>query len=135
MSIIIFLFKKIQGFDGDYRYIAAATIKDQAKLNTTPAATIVMTTRWSPTPEQLHALKEMYQRGIRTPTTKQIHLIAAKLRRFGRIEGKNVFYWFQNHKARERQRRRRTAVCTPCEEQPQRDIQTLERRNPGLWLN
>ncbi|KAE9450938.1 hypothetical protein C3L33_17170, partial [Rhododendron williamsianum] len=112
-----------------------ATIKDQAKLNTTPAATIVMTTRWSPTPEQLHALKEMYQRGIRTPTTKQIHLIAAKLRRFGRIEGKNVFYWFQNHKARERQRRRRTAVCTPCEEQPQRDIQTLERRNPGLWLN
>nr|BBC82800.1 WUSCHEL-related homeobox (WOX) transcription factor 1 [Rhododendron stenopetalum] len=108
-----------------------ATIKDQAKLNTTPAAPIV-TTRWSPTPEQLHALKETYRRGIRTPTPEQIHQIAAKLRRFGRIEGKNVFYWFQNHKARERQRRRRMAVCTPCEEQPQRDIQTLGRRNPGL---
>lgn len=115
--------------------MAAATIKDQAKLNTTPAAPMV-TTRWSPTPEQLHALKEMYRRGIRTPTPEQIHQIAAKLRRYGRIEGKNVFYWFQNHKARERQRRRRmAAVCTPCEEQPQRDIQTLGRRNPGLWLN
>ncbi|KAF2316784.1 hypothetical protein GH714_042125 [Hevea brasiliensis] len=66
-----------------------------------------MSSRWSPTPEQLLALEEMYRRGTRTPSAEQIQQIAAQLRRFGKIEGKNVFYWFQNHKARERQKRRR----------------------------
>ena len=63
--------------------------------------------RWTPTPEQLYALEEIYQTGTRTPSATQIQQIAARLRRFGKIEGKNVFYWFQNHKARERQKRRR----------------------------
>ncbi|KAH9794700.1 hypothetical protein KPL71_004990 [Citrus sinensis] len=63
--------------------------------------------RWNPTPEQLLALEEMYRRGTRTPSAEQIQHIASQLRRFGKIEGKNVFYWFQNHKARERQKRRR----------------------------
>lgn len=65
--------------------------------------------RWNPTKEQLRALEELYARGTRTPPAHQIQLIAAQLRRYGRIEGKNVFYWFQNHKARERQRLRRQA--------------------------
>ncbi|XP_073132328.1 uncharacterized protein [Henckelia pumila] len=63
--------------------------------------------RWNPTPEQLQALEDLYRRGLRTPSAQQIQHIAAKLRRFGKIEGKNVFYWFQNHKARERQKKRR----------------------------
>ncbi|KAK1390071.1 Homeobox domain-containing protein [Heracleum sosnowskyi] len=63
--------------------------------------------RWTPTPEQLDALEEIYQTGTRTPSAAQIQQIAVRLRRFGKIEGKNVFYWFQNHKARERQKRRR----------------------------
>ncbi|KAI9170483.1 hypothetical protein LWI28_028734 [Acer negundo] len=63
--------------------------------------------RWNPTPEQLLALEEMYRQGTRTPSAEQIQHIAAQLRRFGKIEGKNVFYWFQNHKARERQKERR----------------------------
>lgn len=67
----------------------------------------VVSTRWNPTPEQLQALEEMYRRGIRTPSAEQIQQIATKLGRFGKIEGKNVFYWFQNHKARERQKKRR----------------------------
>ncbi|KAH6814931.1 WUSCHEL related homeobox 1 [Perilla frutescens var. frutescens] len=67
----------------------------------------LVSTRWNPTPEQLQALEEMYRRGIRTPSAEQIQQIAAKLGRFGKIEGKNVFYWFQNHKARERQKKRR----------------------------
>ncbi|EPS60227.1 hypothetical protein M569_14576, partial [Genlisea aurea] len=67
----------------------------------------LMSTRWSPTPEQLQSLEEMYRHGVRTPSAEQIQQIVAKLRRFGRIEGKNVFYWFQNHKAREKQRKRR----------------------------
>lgn len=67
----------------------------------------LVSSRWNPTPEQLQALEEMYRRGTKTPSAEQIQQIAAKLRRFGKIEGKNVFYWFQNHKARERQKKRR----------------------------
>ncbi|KAF3432179.1 hypothetical protein FNV43_RR26918 [Rhamnella rubrinervis] len=62
--------------------------------------------RWTPTPEQLLILEELYRRGTRTPSAQQIQQITTQLRRFGKIEGKNVFYWFQNHKARERQKLR-----------------------------
>ncbi|XP_020107894.1 WUSCHEL-related homeobox 3-like [Ananas comosus] len=64
-------------------------------------------TRWCPTPEQLMILEEMYRSGVRTPNATQIQQITAHLSYYGRIEGKNVFYWFQNHKARERQKLRR----------------------------
>ncbi|CAI9785453.1 unnamed protein product [Fraxinus pennsylvanica] len=67
----------------------------------------VIRSRWNPTSQQLQALEDIYGRGIRTPSAEQIQQIATKLRRFGKIEEKNVFYWFQNHKARERQKKRR----------------------------
>jgi Homeodomain len=65
------------------------------------------TTRWCPTPEQLMILEEMYRNGLRTPNASQIQQITRQLSCYGRIEGKNVFYWFQNHKARDRQKLRR----------------------------
>ncbi|XP_073147707.1 uncharacterized protein [Henckelia pumila] len=68
---------------------------------------VVVSSRWNPTPEQLETLEEVYRRGVRTPSADQIQHITTQLRRYGKIEGKNVFYWFQNHKARERQKRRR----------------------------
>ncbi|XP_051212825.1 WUSCHEL-related homeobox 1-like isoform X2 [Lolium perenne] len=69
--------------------------------------------RWTPTQEQVKILKELYYGcGIRSPNTEQIQRIAARLRQFGRIEGKNVFYWFQNHKARERHKKRLGVVTT-----------------------
>ncbi|KAJ0978473.1 hypothetical protein J5N97_013969 [Dioscorea zingiberensis] len=49
----------------------------------------------------------MYRSGIRTPNASQIQQITAHLSYYGKIEGKNVFYWFQNHKARDRQKLRR----------------------------
>ncbi|KAL0897431.1 hypothetical protein Bca101_081392 [Brassica carinata] len=67
----------------------------------------VAATRWCPTPEQLMILEEMYRSGIRTPNAVQIQQITAHLAFYGRIEGKNVFYWFQNHKARDRQKLRK----------------------------
>lgn len=91
-------------------YSLAGKVEKKNKISSEEeeaAALVVSSTRWNPTPEQLKALQEMYQRGVRTPSAEEIQLIAAKLRHFGRIEGKNVFYWFQNHKARERQKRRR----------------------------
>lgn len=64
-------------------------------------------TRWTPTTDQIRILKELYyNHGVRSPNADQIQRISARLRQYGKIEGKNVFYWFQNHKARERQKKR-----------------------------
>ncbi|BAS75151.1 Os01g0840300, partial [Oryza sativa Japonica Group] len=60
--------------------------------------------RWTPTKEQIAVLEGLYRQGLRTPTAEQIQQITARLREHGHIEGKNVFYWFQNHKARQRQK-------------------------------
>ncbi|PKA49032.1 WUSCHEL-related homeobox 3 [Apostasia shenzhenica] len=73
----------------------------------------VPSTRWCPTPEQLMILEEMYRSGVRTPNATQIQQITAHLAYYGKIEGKNVFYWFQNHKARERQKLRRRLSRQP----------------------
>lgn len=52
---------------------------------------------------------------MRTPNAQQIEQITDQLGKFGKIEGKNVFYWFQNHKARERQKQKRTSLgLSPC---------------------
>ncbi|KAL1554746.1 WUSCHEL-related homeobox 1-like isoform X2 [Salvia divinorum] len=83
---------------------------------------VVVSSRWNPTPEQLQTLEELYRRGTRTPSAEQIQHITTELRRYGKIEGKNVFYWFQNHKARERQKRRRQLESFP-DEQPQSNQQ------------
>ncbi|XP_074560383.1 WUSCHEL-related homeobox 4-like [Curcuma longa] len=61
-------------------------------------------------PEQVKLLEALYAGGLRTPNPVQIEQITAELSRFGRIQGKNVFYWFQNHKARERQKQKRAAA-------------------------
>ncbi|KAF3775311.1 WUSCHEL-related homeobox 1 [Nymphaea thermarum] len=89
------------------------TGKEQRRKDADPQSTV--SSRWSPTAEQLRWLEDIYRRGIRTPTAEQIQYITAQLRRFGKIEGKNVFYWFQNHKARERQKRRRRSEAAALE--------------------
>ncbi|XP_057970918.1 protein WUSCHEL-like [Malania oleifera] len=69
------------------------------------------TTRWAPTPDQIRILKELYyNNGVRSPTIDQIQWIVARLRQYGKIEGTNVLYWFQNRKARERQKKRLTTT-------------------------
>ncbi|KAJ8751555.1 hypothetical protein K2173_016793 [Erythroxylum novogranatense] len=74
--------------------------------------------RWCPTPEQLMILEELYRSGIRTPHASQIQRITAHLSLYGKIEGKNVFYWFQNHKARDRQKLRRKLIKQLQQQQP-----------------
>ncbi|BAT82642.1 WUSCHEL-related homeobox 4-like [Vigna umbellata] len=64
-------------------------------------------TRWNPTQEQIGILEMLYRGGMRTPNAQQIEQITVQLSKYGKIEGKNVFYWFQNHKARERQKQKR----------------------------
>ncbi|KAL1219489.1 WUSCHEL-related homeobox 6 [Cardamine amara subsp. amara] len=94
----------INGNDHDQLITASSGELISDRNDNVPAA---VTSRWNPTPEQITTLEELYRSGTRTPTTEQIQEIASKLRKYGRIEGKNVFYWFQNHKARERLKRRR----------------------------
>ena len=78
-------------------------------------------TRWTPTTDQIRILKDLYyNNGVRSPTADQIQKISARLRQYGKIEGKNVFYWFQNHKARERQKKRfnSTTMTIPTSSSP-----------------
>ncbi|XP_010423430.1 PREDICTED: WUSCHEL-related homeobox 7-like [Camelina sativa] len=63
--------------------------------------------RWNPTVEQVKLLTDLFKAGLRTPSTDQIQKISTELSFYGKIESKNVFYWFQNHKARERQKCRK----------------------------
>jgi len=71
--------------------------------------------RWNPTAEQVKVLTELFRAGLRTPSTEQIQRISTHLSAFGKVESKNVFYWFQNHKARERHRhkKRRRGASSP----------------------
>ncbi|XP_039054698.1 WUSCHEL-related homeobox 4-like [Hibiscus syriacus] len=91
--------------------------------------------RWNPTPEQLLTLEELYQRGTRTPSAAEIQQIEARLQRFGKIEGKN-FYWFQNHKARERKKRHRQLISKTPNELQQCDTYSLEKKeSAGFHIN
>ncbi|CAI9754550.1 unnamed protein product [Fraxinus pennsylvanica] len=67
--------------------------------------------RWNPTKEQINMLESLYMQGLRTPSAEQIQQITEKLRVYGHIEGKNVFYWFQNHKARQRQKQKQENIA------------------------
>ncbi|KAK1395815.1 Homeobox-leucine zipper transcription factor family protein [Heracleum sosnowskyi] len=67
-------------------------------------------TRWNPTQEQIGILEKLYKEGMRTPNSQQIEQITSRLAKYGKIEGKNVFYWFQNHKARQRQKQKRHSL-------------------------
>ncbi|KAL0535545.1 hypothetical protein IC582_029879 [Cucumis melo] len=117
----------------------ATSVADQSKrelnnvLSPSSSPPVVVSSRWNPTPEQLRVLEELYRRGTRTPSADQIQHITSQLRRYGKIEGKNVFYWFQNHKARERQKRRRqmesSAITTA--DHSARDLDVLERKDSG----
>lgn len=69
------------------------------------------TSRWNPTKEQINMLENFYRQGIRTPSAEQIQQLTSRLRAYGHIEGKNVFYWFQNHKARQRQKQKQESMA------------------------
>ncbi|KAJ8538100.1 hypothetical protein K7X08_014640 [Anisodus acutangulus] len=79
--------------------------KDSPQVESHPGGT-----RWNPTQEQIGILEMLYRGGMRTPNAQQIEQITAQLGKYGKIEGKNVFYWFQNHKARERQKQKRNSL-------------------------
>uniref|UniRef100_A0A7N0TKN5 Homeobox domain-containing protein n=2 Tax=Kalanchoe fedtschenkoi TaxID=63787 RepID=A0A7N0TKN5_KALFE len=111
---------------GVHSVIAVDHQMDKKELNES-VQTLGTGTRWNPAPGQIQALEEMYRCGLRTPTALQIQQIASQLRKFGKIEGKNVFYWFQNHKARERQKRCRE-FKSPASKQPKPTVPSLQQQ-------
>ncbi|KAJ6909749.1 hypothetical protein NC652_020665 [Populus alba x Populus x berolinensis] len=82
--------------------------------------------RWNPTIEQVKLLTDLFRSGVRTPSTDEIQNISTRLSFYGKIESKNVFYWFQNHKARERQKRRRVSVDEKDVNEREQAIETLQ---------
>uniref|UniRef100_A0A2N9FQ71 Homeobox domain-containing protein n=1 Tax=Fagus sylvatica TaxID=28930 RepID=A0A2N9FQ71_FAGSY len=120
---------RLHGTDFFSQYHHLAAVSEQNKMREFNTPPVVVSSRWNPTPEQLRALEDLYRRGTRTPSAEQIQHITAQLRRYGKIEGKNVFYWFQNHKARERQKRRRQMES--ASEENHRDIEILNRKELG----
>lgn len=84
---------------------------DDNKSEISCAAGAPVSSRWNPTKEQISMLESLYKQGIRTPNAEQIQQITSRLKAYGHIEGKNVFYWFQNHKARIRQKQKQESMA------------------------
>ncbi|XP_059626973.1 WUSCHEL-related homeobox 2 [Cornus florida] len=80
-------------------------------VDTSKSGGVPASSRWNPTKEQINMLESMYMQGIRTPNAEQIQQITSRLKAYGHIEGKNVFYWFQNHKARQRQKQKQETMA------------------------
>uniref|UniRef100_A0A7N0TAZ8 Homeobox domain-containing protein n=1 Tax=Kalanchoe fedtschenkoi TaxID=63787 RepID=A0A7N0TAZ8_KALFE len=107
------------------------------------SASLSRSSRWCPTAEQVMLLEEMYKGGLRNPSAGQIHQITAHLSNFGKVQGKNVFYWFQNHKARDKQRLKKKLPLKPQHQQiffhatssfsPQRPVSCISFAGPLIF--
>ncbi|KAG1365765.1 WUSCHEL-related homeobox 5-like [Cocos nucifera] len=84
---------------------------EECKGSASASSPTLLGSRWSPTKEQIALLEGFYGQGMRTPSAEQIQQITGMLREYGSIEGKNVFYWFQNHKARQRQKQKQESFA------------------------
>ncbi|KAG9444904.1 hypothetical protein H6P81_016244 [Aristolochia fimbriata] len=89
---------------------AAANNNSTASAGSSSTSSSTSSSRWNPTKEQINVLEGLYREGLRTPTAEQIQQITSRLKAYGHIEGKNVFYWFQNHKARQRQKQKQEGL-------------------------
>ncbi|GLJ54837.1 hypothetical protein SUGI_1177720 [Cryptomeria japonica] len=63
--------------------------------------------KWKPTAEQLQILEELYGNTYSKPSTDQIHHVTNLLKRYGDLQAKNVYYWFQNRRPIDRVNKRR----------------------------
>ncbi|XP_057820850.1 WUSCHEL-related homeobox 4-like [Cryptomeria japonica] len=63
---------------------------------------VIKTSRWKATDNQRRILEYLFASGTRNPCLEEIERISADLQGHGPVQGKNVFYWFQNATAREK---------------------------------
>jgi hypothetical protein len=62
--------------------------------------------RWTPKPEQILILESIFNSGMVNPPKDETVRIRKLLERFGAVSDANVFYWFQNRRARSCRRQR-----------------------------
>ncbi|GJM92606.1 hypothetical protein PR202_ga09091 [Eleusine coracana subsp. coracana] len=89
----------------------AAVLQVESPPLSPATAAAAANARWSPSKEQVAVLEGLYDHGLRSPTADQIQHITGRLRDHGPVEAKNVFYWFQNHKARSRQKEKQDSFA------------------------
>ncbi|XP_059072883.1 WUSCHEL-related homeobox 4-like isoform X2 [Cryptomeria japonica] len=56
-------------------------------------------------------LNSKFASGTRNPSVDEINRITAELQRHGPVEGKNVFFWFQNAAARDKLKKEKAVSC------------------------
>lgn len=62
--------------------------------------------RWTPKPEQIQILENIFNSGTVNPTKDETSKIRKILEQYGSVADANVFYWFQNRRSRSRRRQR-----------------------------
>lgn len=62
--------------------------------------------RWTPTKRHKEILEELFRQGLRNPSRSRINEITTLLKQHGKVEAKNVFYWFQNTQARSKSKQK-----------------------------
>ncbi|GLJ10320.1 hypothetical protein SUGI_0126130 [Cryptomeria japonica] len=87
-----------RGSAADSRLTRSASLVDGASMRS-------VCTKWKPTESQKRILESFFASGTRKPSVEQVNRITAELQLYGPVEGKNVFYWFQNAAARDRRKR------------------------------
>ncbi|GLJ10325.1 hypothetical protein SUGI_0126230 [Cryptomeria japonica] len=94
------------GSTSDFRLTRSTSVIESTSMRS-------VSTRWKATESQKRILESFYANGTRKPSVEQVNRITAELQLHGRVEGKNVFFWFQNATAREKRKRERPE--TSCE--------------------
>ncbi|XP_059070580.1 WUSCHEL-related homeobox 6-like [Cryptomeria japonica] len=73
--------------------------------------------RWKPTEIQKSVLNSKFASGTRNQSLEEINHITAELQRHGLVEGKNVFFWFQNAACRDKQKKEKAESCDRWKEE------------------
>ncbi|GLJ17914.1 hypothetical protein SUGI_0313960 [Cryptomeria japonica] len=85
-----------RGSAADSRLIRSGSAVESASVRSSCS-------RWKPTDNQKRILESLFANGTRKPCLEEIERITADLQGHGpHVQGKNVFYWFQNATAREK---------------------------------
>ncbi|KAJ6845734.1 putative WUSCHEL-related homeobox 11 [Iris pallida] len=79
---------------------------DDREKNNEQAAAEPVRSRWTPKPEQIIILENIFNSGTVNPAKDETIRIRKILEQYGSVGDANVFYWFQNRRSRSRRRQR-----------------------------
>lgn len=112
---------------------------DQEK-NNEQAAPEPVRSRWTPKPEQIIILENIFNSGTVNPAKDETIKIRKILEQYGSVTDANVFYWFQNRRSRSRRRQRQLQAAAAAaagfhqQEQPTSSCSSIAN-TPSLSTN